>query len=324
MIECRDVSQVFGDRAVLHRVTFEVPSGEIYGFIGPNGAGKTTTIKVLATLLAPTSGTAKIDGIDVVEDPVEARKVLGYMPDNAGVYRRVTAREYLDFFASACGLPVAQRPRRIANVVELTEIGQLLDREVMALSKGQRQRLLLAKTLLHDPKVLILDEPASDLDPRARIELRVLLAELGRMKKTVLLSSHILTELSDLCSWVGIIEGGRVLASGPIDTVQSQLRPGRRMKLRALGKGEVLETVLKGFTFVTAVRALSEPSGDETLTWEVDFDGDDWRLAEVITAVTAAGVPLVGVAPEGRNLERIFMDLTAAPATVSSPGETPS
>ncbi len=312
MIECKDVVQVFGDRTVLHGVSFEVPDGEVYGFIGPNGAGKTTTIRVLATLLAPTSGTARVDGIDVVEDPTAARKVLGYMPDNAGVYSRVTAREYLDFFASACGIPLDRRARRVDNVVELTEIGPLRDREVMALSKGQRQRLLLARTLLHDPKVLILDEPASDLDPRARIELRLLLAELGRMGKTILLSSHILTELADLCSWVGIIEDGRVLASGPIDAVQARMRPGRRVKLTALAKGELVEPAARHFTFVTAVSAVEDedlPAGASA--WEVDFEGDDWRMAEVVTAVAAAGVPLIGVEPEGRDLERLFMDLTA-------------
>ena len=208
MIECEGLTHTFGARTALDGVTFTVPKGEVFGFIGPNGAGKTTTIRILATLLAPTAGTARVGGIDVREDPEGVRRIVGYMPDTAGIYERITAAEYLDFFASAMGIARDARRGAIDRAVELTEIGALLDREVSALSKGQRQRLLLARTLLHDPSVLLLDEPASDLDPRARIELRQLLASLGRMGKTILLSSHILTELADMCSSIGILERG--------------------------------------------------------------------------------------------------------------------
>lgn len=310
MITCTAIRHRFGDRDALRDVTLHVPAGAVFGFIGPNGAGKTTTIRVLATLLAPTAGTATIDGLDVVEHAAEVRRRVGYMPDNAGVYERITAGEYLDFFASACGIAPAKRARTVADAVELTEIGHLLPREVMALSKGQRQRLLLARTLLHDPRVLILDEPASDLDPRARIELRMLLTELARMGKTIFLSSHILTELADICSHVGIIEAGRVVAHGPIDAVQAARRPGRRVTLTVLGHADRVETSVKRFTFVQSVTALGEPEEAGPRRFELSFEGDDWRLSELVAAVVAAGVPVVAVEPERRDLERLFMDLT--------------
>ncbi|MBI5513940.1 MAG: ABC transporter ATP-binding protein [Deltaproteobacteria bacterium] len=310
MIECEELRHAFGDREVLHGVSLRVPEGAVYGFIGPNGAGKTTTLRVLATLLVPTSGVARVAGLDVVADPVAVRRVVGYLPDNAGVYDRVTAEEYLAFFAAAAGLLPHARARAVANVVELTELGRLLDQEVSALSKGQRQRLQLARTLLHDPRVLILDEPASDLDPRARIELRLLLSELGRMGKTILLSSHILTELADVCSWVGVIEGGRVVASGPIDEVQAALRPGQRVRLRVLARAAELGELLGRLPFVRGVRALEPPTAEGAGGVEVTYEGDEARVAELVRAVTAEGVPLVGVEAERRDLERLFMSVT--------------
>lgn len=322
MIECDKITHSFGEHRVLHDVTFSVPKGAIFGFIGPNGAGKTTTIRILATLLAPTSGTAKVGGIDVVEDPAGVRRIMGYMPDMAGVYERITAEEYLEFFASAMGISLARRAKTIANVVELTEIGHLKDREVVALSKGQKQRLLLARTLLHDPEVLILDEPASDLDPRARIELRMLLAELGRMGKTIFLSSHILTELADMCTWIGILERGRLATAGPIEAVQAALRPGRRVKITVLRGAEKVEELMKNFTFVRGVEALEDPlaEAEGAGRFEVSYEGDEWRLADLVGAITGAGLPLVAVEPERRDLERIFMDVTAAAgATASMP-----
>src|SRR5579859_3089102 len=202
VVECEDLVHSFGSKAVLRGVTFQVPRGSIYGFIGANGAGKTTTLRILATLLEPTAGTARIAGHDVTSHPERVRRVLGYMPDGAGVHERVTVGEYLDFFASAHGIYREHRARVVGGVVDLTEIGPLRTIHVTTLSKGQKQRLLLARTLLHDPQVLVLDEPASDLDPRARIELRTLLGALGRSGKTILLSSHILTELAELCDSV--------------------------------------------------------------------------------------------------------------------------
>nr|WP_153822794.1 ABC transporter ATP-binding protein [Polyangium spumosum] len=205
-------------------VTFDVGAGEIFGFIGPNGAGKTTTIRVMATLLEPMAGRVEVDGIDVTLDPEAVRKVIGYMPDHAGVYDRITVREYLEFFADSFRVPSISV---VDAVLELTDLGKLQDRLVAEMSKGMKQRLQLARILLHDPKVLILDEPASDLDPRARIEIRDLLLELRGLGKTIFLSSHILTELADVCTSIGILERGRLVVAGPIHEISARLEAVR-------------------------------------------------------------------------------------------------
>jgi ABC-2 type transport system ATP-binding protein len=219
-ISVRHLWHRYGALEVLRDVSFEVAPGEIFGFIGPNGAGKTTTIRVMATLLEPTAGRVEIDGIDAALDPDAVRRIIGYMPDHAGVYERITVREFLEFFADAYRIPELGV---VDAVIELTELTKLSDRLVATLSKGMKQRLQIARTLLHDPKVLVLDEPASDLDPRARIEVRDLLLELRELGKTIFLSSHILTELSDVCTSVGILERGELVVAGPIGEIAQRL-----------------------------------------------------------------------------------------------------
>jgi ABC-2 type transport system ATP-binding protein len=219
-IRVRHLWHRFGNLDVLRDVTFDVAQGEIFGFIGPNGAGKTTTIRVMATLLEPMAGRVEVDGIDVTIEPNEVRHRIGYMPDHAGVYERITVREYLEFFADAFRVPSLNV---VEAVLELTDLGKIQDRVVATMSKGMKQRLQLGRILLHDPKVLILDEPASDLDPRARIEIRDLLLELKSLGKTIFLSSHILTELSDVCTSIAILEKGRLIVSGPIGEISSRL-----------------------------------------------------------------------------------------------------
>ena len=219
-IRVRHLWHRFGGMDVLRDVTFDVGAGEIFGFIGPNGAGKTTTIKVMSTLLEPMAGRVEVDGHDVTLEPEAVRRIIGYMPDHAGVYDRITVREYLEFFADAYG--VAEGPV-VDAVLELTDLGKLEDRLVATMSKGMKQRLQLGRILLHDPKVLILDEPASDLDPRARIEIRDLLLELKSLGKTIFLSSHILTELSDVCTSIAILEKGRLVVAGPIGEISTRL-----------------------------------------------------------------------------------------------------
>jgi ABC-2 type transport system ATP-binding protein len=223
-IRVRHLWHRFGRFDVLRDVSFDVQHGEIFGFIGPNGAGKTTTIRVMATLLEPMAGRVEVDGLDVTIDPENVRKIIGYMPDHAGVYERVTVREYLEFFADAYRVPTAGTTYAVVDaVMELTDLTKLRDKLVVTMSKGMKQRLQLARTLLHDPKVLILDEPASDLDPRARIEIRDLLVELRAMGKTIFLSSHILTELADVCTSVAILERGRLVVAGPIHDIARRL-----------------------------------------------------------------------------------------------------
>ncbi len=215
----------YGRFAVLDGVSFSVSRGSIYGFLGPNGAGKTTTMRILSTLLLPTEGQAWLAGEDVVRHPEEARRHLGYMPDFFGVYDDLTVREYLEFYAQAHGVPRHQWPKTIDDLLELVDLGHKRDEFVETLSRGMKQRLGLARCLVHDPDVLLLDEPASGLDPRARVEMREVLKELPRMGKTVLISSHILPELADISTEVGIIHKGKIVASGPVNEIISRLGP---------------------------------------------------------------------------------------------------
>ncbi|HVY26571.1 MAG TPA: ABC transporter ATP-binding protein [Polyangiaceae bacterium] len=337
-IRVRHLSHRFGAREVLRDVSFDVAHGEIFGFIGPNGAGKTTTIRVMATLLEPATGRVEIDGYDVAIDPDKVRRAIGYMPDHAGVYERITVREFLEFFADAYQVP---DPSVVDVVLELTDLSKLDGRLVAELSKGMKQRLQVARILLHDPKVLILDEPASDLDPRARIELRDLLLELRDLGKTIFLSSHILTELSDVCTSVGILERGQLVVAGPIAAIGEELArrtrgdggqsaqlpqahagaaapeqlltPGgaaipaaarRRLKLRVLGDSRLVVPLLAGGVGVYQV----DPAPGGLLT--VDYTGDERFVAEVVRHLVGQGVGVIGVEPERNELERIFLEVT--------------
>jgi ABC-2 type transport system ATP-binding protein len=339
-IRVRHLWHRFGPLEVLRDVSFDVGEGEIFGFIGPNGAGKTTTIRIMATLLEPMAGKVEIDGWDVSIDPQEVRKVIGYMPDHAGVYERLTVREYLEFFADAYRVPTAGTTYAVVDaVMELTDLSKLREKLVATMSKGMKQRLQLARTLLHDPKVLILDEPASDLDPRARIEIRDLLVELRTMGKTIFLSSHILSELADVCTSVAILERGKLVVSGPIAQIAQRLpggrgtgdetplpkndgspatlvgigvatssphaaAPRRSVRIRALAPFDAIYAALVS---VPAVRDVAPGPGD-SLT--VNYDGDDHQVAAMVRALVASNIPLVGVEPERSELERIFLEVT--------------
>jgi ABC-2 type transport system ATP-binding protein len=230
-IRVRHLWHRYGSFDVVRDVTFDVEHGQIFGFIGPNGAGKTTTIRIIATLLEPMAGRVEVDGYNVAIDPDAVRGMIGYMPDHAGVYERVTVREYLEFFADAYQIP---HLGVVETVMELTDLEKLQNKLVVEMSKGMKQRLQLARVLLHDPKILVLDEPASDLDPRARIEMRDLLLELRALGKTIFLSSHILTELADVCTSVAILERGALVVAGPISSIADQLE--RRRYAMAYGQ----------------------------------------------------------------------------------------
>ena len=339
----------YGALDVLRDVSFEVAPGEIFGFIGPNGAGKTTTIRVMATLLEPTAGSVHIDGHDASLDPDEVRRIIGYMPDHAGVYERITVREFLEFFADAYRIPELGV---VDAVIELTDLTKLSDRLVATLSKGMKQRLQIARTLLHDPKVLVLDEPASDLDPRARIEVRDLLLELRELGKTIFLSSHILTELSDVCTSVGILERGELVVAGPIGEIAERLALQRSSSARpapiappategAPGTTEVPVTASgAGAPVVTPggapipeatrkrlkLRVLGDSQaivpmlqgGSGVLGVEAGpggllvlyYVGGDQYVAEVVRYLVTSGVGLVSVEPERNELERIFLEVT--------------
>src|SRR2546423_7390294 len=232
MIQIRNLRKEYKDLVAVKNLSLDLNAGDIFGFIGPNGAGKTTTIKMLATLLTPTSGVAYVDGIDVVRNPEAVRSVVGYMPDFFGVYDDIKVWEYLDFFAAAYRIPRPKRPQIIDDVLTLTDLNVKKDSYVESLSRGMKQRLCLAKTLVHDPKVLLLDEPASGLDPRARIEIKELLKELKAMGKTIIISSHILPELADFCNKIGIIEKGEMIVSGDVNEIIRQVRGAHTLEIK--------------------------------------------------------------------------------------------
>jgi len=238
MITVEGLTKIYGSRTALDHVSFEVPKGEIFGFVGPNGAGKTTTLRILAALLEPTAGRALVDGADVIEHPNLVHERLGYMPDFFGVYDQLTAGEYLDFYAACYRQPKARRKKIADDLLELVGLTDRRDQAVDTLSRGLKQRLCLARALVHDPAVLLLDEPASGLDPRARVEMREILKELQTMGKTIIISSHILPELTELCTMIGIIDQGRMRATGPVQEVIRQLTTGRRLRITVLGQKE--------------------------------------------------------------------------------------
>ncbi|RMF90682.1 MAG: ABC transporter ATP-binding protein, partial [Planctomycetota bacterium] len=233
-IEVQELHRYFGDVRAVSGVSFAVYPGQVFGFIGPNGAGKTTTMRILATLDLPTLGEGFIDGFSVVDDPEHARRRLGFMPDYLSVYHGMAVWEYLDFFARAYDLSPGDRRRRLAEVMAFTGLDALAEKPVTGLSKGMKQRLSLGRILVHDPPALILDEPASGLDPRARVELRDMIRQLAHQGKAVLISSHILSELAEICDVVGIIELGRMIAVGPVDQIQRQLAENRNQELTEL------------------------------------------------------------------------------------------
>src|SRR3954471_1244202 len=246
MLEVKGLRKEYGGLTAVKGISFSLQPGDIFGFIGSNGAGKTTTIRMLATLLEPTSGTATLNGADIIRDPMAVRRMIGYMPDFFGLYDDVKVWEYLDFFAAIYQVPSRQRSAVIDNVLELTDLTIKKDAFVQSLSRGMQQRLCLARCLVHDPALLLLDEPASGLDPRARAELKELIIELGQMGKIVIVSSHILPELADFCNTVGIIERGEMLAFGDVNQIVRDLHPTRALETRLLRDAEVAAQVVAG------------------------------------------------------------------------------
>jgi ABC-2 type transport system ATP-binding protein len=299
----RDLRKRFGDLVAVGGVSFDVERGQILGFIGPNGAGKTTTMRICATLEYPDSGDVLVDGHSVLANPRAVRARLGFMPDTYGAYANTTIWEYLDFYARAYALRGEARRRRVDEVLEFTQLGELREKEIATLSKGMKQRLCLAKTLLHDPSVLILDEPAAGLDPRARVELRELLRALAALGKAVLLSSHILTELAEMCDTVAVIERGELKATGAVDAIVRGLRAGLQVYVRTLEPAEALE------------RALLEQPGVERVRRERDgcvFEhaGTHDELAPLLAALVTRGLRPIEFAPQQANLEEVFLSLT--------------
>ncbi|MCE9595262.1 MAG: ABC transporter ATP-binding protein [Planctomycetes bacterium] len=302
-LEVRGITKTFRALKAVDEVSFTVEPGSICGFIGPNGAGKTTTMRICATLDLPDHGDVLVDGVSVLEEPRLARKKLGFMPDNYGAYPHTTIREYLDFYARAYGLRGKARKRTVDQVTSFTSLGELQEKLIHTLSKGMKQRLCLAKTMLHDPSVLILDEPAAGLDPRARVELRELVKALGSMGKALLISSHILTELAEMCDGVAVIESGKLLATGRVGDIQKRLQPHATIYVRALCERAELEKALLEEPELANVR--SERQG-----LAFDYTGDDEALARLVERLVARGLKPVEFAGGEVKLEDIFMSLT--------------
>ena len=289
-------------------VDLSVQQGEIFGLVGPNGAGKTTTLRILATLLEPSAGTAEIAGMSVTRNPDQVRRVLGFMPDAFGVYDDMKVWEYLDFFARCYGIAPAARRRVIGDLLELVDLADKRNEYVATLSRGMQQRLCLAHALVHDPQVLLLDEPASGLDPRARVELRELLRELRSMGKTILISSHILPELEELCTSVAIVDRGQVLAQGRVAEIEKRLRFGAVLRVRVLLEGEALEAARERFaTDPDVATAVLLEDG----TIELGFRGDDEASARLLAASVGAGLPIVSFARAASDLEELFLQVTS-------------
>jgi ABC-2 type transport system ATP-binding protein len=304
VITAENLTKVYGKRTALDHVSFEVPEGEIFGFVGPNGAGKTTTLRILAGLLEPTSGHASIGGADVARQPNQVHSRIGYMPDFFGVYDQLTVGEYLDFYA-ACYRQSKQRRGKIVNeLLVLVGLTERRDQLVDTLSRGLKQRLCLARALVHDPVVLLLDEPASGLDPRARVEMREILKELRGMGKTIIISSHILPELTDLCTMIGIIDHGRMRATGPVQEVIRRLSADRRLRITIIGDKEPAVAILKP---MSAVHQVDIANG----TIEATFEGDDATAADILQALTAGGIKVSAFSQVDGGLEEAFMRATS-------------
>ncbi|MAU09408.1 MAG: multidrug ABC transporter ATP-binding protein [Anaerolineaceae bacterium] len=310
IIQTKDLWKNFGDFQAVRGVSLSVPAGSIYGFVGPNGAGKTTTMRILTTLTRPTSGEAWVAGHSVLEDRRAVRRAIGYMPDEFGVYEDLRVWEYLDFFAACYDIPEKNRKRLVGDLLELVDLAHRREDMVDKLSKGMKQRLSLARTLAHDPQVLILDEPASGLDPRARVEIRELLGELANMGKAIFFSSHILADVEDICSHIGIIEAGQIIMEGSIDELKQELMETREIiiSVRDREVAEVVVATVNGIQDVANVEIITPKAGRFRV--RVDFMGDDEGIAAINRALVAADIDVLGFVEEEGDLEHMFMRVT--------------
>ena len=294
----------YGRHTAVDSLNLNIAPGTIYGFIGPNGAGKTTTMRMLAGLLEPTSGTVTLHGRELRRNGRIAHRMVGYMPDFFGVYDDLRVWEYLDFYARCHNIDGAQRRTTVDGLLDLVDLSAKREAFVQHLSRGMQQRLCLAHALVHDPPILLLDEPASGLDPQARIELRELLRTLREMGKTIILSSHILTELQDICTDVGIIANGRLLASGPLDELQ---RSGpQKLRIRLL---DDVERAARLLAAQAEVRVVHPPEEQAPTTLMVDFEGDDAQAAAILGALARADLAVADFHREDDNLELLFLRL---------------
>lgn len=302
-IETHGLTRRFGKVVAVDDLNLQVPAGALYGLIGPNGAGKTTTLRMLAGLLEPSEGEIQLNGQTVNSDWRELHRQIGYMPDFFGVYEDMLVWEYLDFFARCYDLPASRRKPVIDDLLELVDLKGKREAYVQTLSRGMRQRLCLAHALVQDPQVLLLDEPASGLDPRARVEMRELLKELSAMGKTIILSSHILSELAELCTSVAIIERGKIAASGSLSDISKLMQAARQLTIQVLTDPEVAAGVLRSQPGVSDVLIQGQ-------TLEAGFAGDENATADLLDVLVKQGVRIIAFKEQTSGLEEIFLRLT--------------
>jgi ABC-2 type transport system ATP-binding protein len=298
-------------------VDLDVDAGEIFGLVGPNGAGKTTMLRMLATLLEPSDGDAEIAGASVRGNPQQVRRVLGYMPDSFGVYDDMRVWEYLDFFGRCYGLTAAHRRRMISDLLELVDLGPKRNAYVQSLSRGMQQRLCLAHALVHDPQVLLLDEPASGLDPRARVELRELLRELRSLGKTILISSHILPELEELCTSVAIIDRGRVLDAGRIEDIGRRLRIGEVIRVRVIGDEVAIAAAREWFAGQSDVASAELLEDGREI--EIGFRGDEAGAAALLSGAIRSGLVVASFGRAATDLQELFLQVTGQDDATTPP-----
>ncbi len=304
MIQLRRVFRSFGKTRAVNDVSFEVEAGQVFGYIGPNGAGKTTSMRILSTLDLPDYGDALVDGFSVINDPDRVRKRLGFMPDSFGTYPNMNCVEYLDFFARAYGIIGRERTQALRHTLAYTGLDKIAEKPIRGLSKGMRQRLCLGRAMIHDPAVLILDEPANGLDPRARIELRHMIRGLAAEGKALLVSSHILTELGEMCDAIGIIECGSLVVSGTVADIKARLRPHIDVIVSLIDRGQELGAWLEGKPNVSHIQAM-----DRCVRFQFD-DATEAPQAALLSAIVGAGFPILEYATESRSLEDVFLQIT--------------
>ncbi|MFJ7647930.1 ATP-binding cassette domain-containing protein [Lysinibacillus sp. NPDC097279] len=305
MIEIRDLTKKYGSFIALDHLNLSLEEGVVFGFVGANGAGKSTTFSILATLLSPTSGDALINGKSVIKEPKEVRKQIGYMPDFFGVYDQLKVDEYLDFYGASYGIGIQERKVLIPQLLELVNLTNKRFEYVDLLSRGMKQRLCLARALIHDPKVLILDEPASGLDPRARVEMRDILRNLKSMGKTILISSHILPELAEMCDEIGVIDNGKLIAHGNVASIQAQLQGEKRIVIKVSDRLNDVRAFLEEDPLISSIDVI-----DNRLEIAFNYRGTDRDQIMLLKKAMLADLPIYALSEEEKDLEDVFMAIT--------------
>lgn len=302
MLIIKNLVKNYGKFRAVDNLSLEISKGQIYGFVGANGAGKTTTMKIVAGLLKSTSGEVIVGGLDIRKNPISYKKKIGYMPDFFGVYDDLKVTEYMNFYSGIYGTKREERDKICDQLLELVNLKEKKDSYVDDLSRGMKQRLCLARSLIHNPDLLILDEPASGLDPKARVEMKEVLKELGNMGKTILISSHILPELAELCTAIGIIDNGKKVVSGTVEEIMSQAYSNKIIRIKVLDKKELLEKFLKEQPDVSSIKIHNEYV-------DVEFEGTKEAMAQMLKNAINQDIPIVSFNETDRNLESVFMNL---------------